>query len=275
MTGRLIFVDVDGTLTLPGSNTPSEAVLRAIQRAQERGNRVFLCTGRCRAMLLPLLKYRFDGYIASAGGYVVCGNEVLYDCPMTPEQGALTMSVLKSSGIWRTAECLNTSYTDENLKIYLTGHIDEPGNVERLKWRTDTERSLRIRPMREYQGEPIYKIAFMYRNEEQLREPERLLGQDFQFVIQSPWLGIRNGELINRKFDKGQAVRRICRCLNVDLADTIGFGDSGNDLEMLRTVGTSVCMGNAAESVQHEADQICPPVEEDGIAQEFQTLGLI
>ena len=34
-------------------------------------------------MLMPLLKYGFDGVVASSGGYIRCGEEVIYDCPMT------------------------------------------------------------------------------------------------------------------------------------------------------------------------------------------------
>ena len=74
---KLIFVDIDGTLTRPGENTPPESALTAIRMAQAKGNKVFLCTGRNPDMLSPLLKYDFDGYVGCGGGYVVAGDEVL------------------------------------------------------------------------------------------------------------------------------------------------------------------------------------------------------
>lgn len=40
---KLIFLDIDGTLTTPGSNVPPESALRAIRGAQAAGNKVFLC----------------------------------------------------------------------------------------------------------------------------------------------------------------------------------------------------------------------------------------
>ena len=86
MEKKLIFLDIDGTLTEPGSNTPPGSALMAIRQAQEEGHRVFLCSGRSYAMLSPLLEYGFDGVIASSGGYIICGNQVLFDCPMTQEQ---------------------------------------------------------------------------------------------------------------------------------------------------------------------------------------------
>lgn len=53
MDKKLIFLDIDGTLTTPGSNVPPDSALCAIRRAQEKGNLVFLCTGRNYAMLKP------------------------------------------------------------------------------------------------------------------------------------------------------------------------------------------------------------------------------
>ena len=84
-----------------------------------------------------------------------------------------------------------------------------------------------------------------------------------------------NGELINRAFDKGTGVKRVAKALGVDLADTIGFGDSMNDLEMIQAVGRSVCMANGSPRLQALSDLVCPSVEENGLAQGFRTLGLL
>ena len=86
---KLIFLDIDGTLTTPGENTPPESAVEAIEGARARGNKVFLCTGRNPDMLRPLLKYQFDGFISCSGGYVAVGekyDKILYDNPMSDEQ---------------------------------------------------------------------------------------------------------------------------------------------------------------------------------------------
>lgn len=48
---KLVFVDIDGTLTPPGENVPPESAVRAIKKAQGNGHKVFLCTGRNMDML--------------------------------------------------------------------------------------------------------------------------------------------------------------------------------------------------------------------------------
>ena len=87
--------------------------------------------------------------------------------------------------------------------------------------------------------------------------------------------GFVNGELINRKFDKGTGIKAICGFLGCSLADTIGFGDSDNDLQMTDVVGISVCMANGSDNLKKRCDRICPAVSEDGVAKEFAELGLI
>lgn len=103
-----------------------------------------------------------------------------------------------------------------------------------------------------------------------------MLEQDFLFCIQdsSPY-GIVNGEIINRQFDKGRAVIRVCEYLQIPLEDSIAFGDSMNDKEMIKTAGYSVCMENGSETVKKLADEVCPRVEKDGLYQGFLKLGLM
>ena len=54
-----------------------------------------------------------------------------------------------------------------------------------------------------------------------------------------------------------------------------GFGDSMNDLEMIETVGYSVCMDNGSPALKGKSDLVCPAVEADGLYWAFEKLGLI
>lgn len=274
MNRKLIFLDIDGTLTPPGSNEPPASALAAIRKAQTLGHKVFLCTGRNPAMLSPLLKYGFDGYIGCAGGYVAAGEKVLYDCPMTEEQRVTALELLRESGVFRTIEAKDGSYCDENLADLLKNAGD--GNSELLRWRKAIESDLGILPMAEYDGRPIYKVVFMCEDLSQLDAAKAALEGEFNFVVQDAFRfnGILNGEMINRKFDKGTGVKLVARALGFDMSDTIGFGDSMNDKEMIEVVGTSVCMANGSPTLQEISDLVCPAVEADGLAKAFEELGL-
>ena len=276
---KLIFLDIDGTLTTPGSNEPPQSALDAIKAAQKKGHKVFLCSGRNPGMLSPLLKFGFDGVVASAGGYVTVGDDVIYDMPMTKEESELAVEKLHETGVFCTIECRDGAFGDEDLGSFLESNAgsDGKGNSEIERWRKALAGSLNIRPMGEYDGAPVYKVVVMCLHPEQLEPAKKVLEDRYNFVMQEitdPAHRCINGELINRKYDKGRGILRICEHLGVPVEDTIGFGDSMNDLEMIETVGTSVCMANGSPQLKKRSDMICPSVEEDGLAHAFKELGL-
>lgn len=157
MRRRVVFLDIDGTLTEPGKNVPPASALKAIEMARRNGHSIFLCSGRNYDMLKPLLLYEFDGFVASSGGYIVCNGKTIFDCPMTEEQRIRVMDTLKNHGIYRTIECKDGTYTDEGFKDFLKESAKENGNSELLRWRVQLEKTLNIRPMSEYAGQPVYK----------------------------------------------------------------------------------------------------------------------
>ena len=274
MDRKLIFLDIDGTLTPAGSNVPPESALSAIEKARRNGHLVFLCTGRNPGMMAPVLSYGFDGAVAAAGGYVFAGDEVLFDCPMGDDQLQTGLRLLRENGVFRTIESRDATWGDEDLGDFLAAAGD--GNSELVRWRKALAESLNIRPMGEYDGSPIYKIVFMCLEARQLEPARRALEKDFHFVVQDVAAHrCLNGELINRKFDKGRGVKIIAEHFGADMRDTIGFGDSMNDLEMIEAVGTSVCMDNGSPLLKQRSKMICPAVDRDGIYSAFRSLGLI
>ena len=275
---KLIFLDIDGTLTAPGENTPPDSAVEAIEKTRAKGNKVFLCTGRNPDMLRPLLKYKFDGFISCAGGYVAVGekyDEILYDHPMTSEQRDLALEVLHKNGVFCTIEAEGGSWGDENLGSFLSSQ--GKGNSEIERWRKALSSNLGIKPMSEYDGSPVYKVVIMCLDMAQLDEAKKALGNEFNFVLQELKAPAKciNGEIINKEFNKGLGVEIICKKFNVPIEDTVGFGDSMNDLEMIQTVGYSVCMANGSEKLKELADMVCPSVSEDGLARAFAKLNLI
>lgn len=273
---RLILLDIDGTLTDMGGNTPPPSALEALRQAKANGHLLALCTGRNYGMLSPLLQYGFDGVAASAGGYVLWGDQVLYDCPMTADQQRRAMEVFSRSGVSRTVEGRTSSYSDEGFMAFFQQAM-APGreHSELMRWRRQMERDMGILPFSQYQGEPLYKIVFLCHDESQLAEPRRELEAEFNFCMQGVMFGLLHGELINRKFHKGAAVERICAHLGISREDTVAFGDSMNDLEMIKTAGLGVCMGNGDPLLKERAGLVCPPVDQDGLFRGFQACGLI
>lgn len=273
---KLIFLDIDGTLTEPGKNIPPASAVEAVCRARKNGHKVVLCSGRNYGLLSPLLQFGFDGFISSAGGYIEYGGHIVYDCPMTRAQQDRVLKVLQENGVYYIIETRNHSYSDESFKEFLKNCIRSDANSELLRWQKHIESDQFTRPMTEYRLEPIYKAVFMSPGMDRLQNPIQCLQDEFHFCIQDENAhSIINGDLINKAFDKGTAVQRLCGHLDIAQKDTIAFGDSMNDLEMLQTAALGICMENGSMELKRLADEICSPFNEDGLYKAFEKLKLI
>jgi len=276
MEQKLIFLDIDGTLTETGKNIPPASAVEAVCRARKNGHKVVLCSGRNYGLLSPLLQFGFDGFISSAGGYIEYGGHIVYDCPMTRAQQDRVLKVLQENGVYYIIETRNHSYSDESFKEFLKNCIRSDANSELLRWQKHIESDQFTRPMTEYHLEPIYKAVFMSPGMDRLQNPIQCLQDEFHFCIQDENAhSIINGDLINKAFDKGTAVQRLCGHLDIAQKDTIAFGDSMNDLEMLQTAALGICMENGSMELKRLADEICSPFNEDGLYKSFEKLNLI
>ena len=73
--------------------------------------------------------------------------------------------------------------------------------------------------------------------------------------------------LMNPQANKEHALRLLCDRLDVPLEQTAAFGDDLIDINMMSESGRGVAVANANPKVLSIADEICPPNNEDGVAQ--------
>lgn len=155
---KLIFLDIDGTFVPPASLTPPESAVQAVRTARQNGHRVFLCTGRNMAMLRPLLRYGFDGVVASAGGFVSCSGRTLFDCPMRPEQTRAALDVLHGNGVLCSLEARDATFGDDGAPE-LPGDLglNRSQRARVTEWRRAIARTLGIGPWPSMTAVPFIK----------------------------------------------------------------------------------------------------------------------
>jgi Cof subfamily protein (haloacid dehalogenase superfamily) len=74
-------------------------------------------------------------------------------------------------------------------------------------------------------------------------------------------------EFASPEVTKASGLAFVAEHLGVSRERTVAFGDGENDVELLEWAGCAVAVGNAHERVLAVADYVCPPVDEEGVAQ--------
>ena len=77
--------------------------------------------------------------------------------------------------------------------------------------------------------------------------------------------GKEGADVVEIEASKAEGLKRLCAYFNVPLRDTVAFGDSMNDYEILMEAGTGVAMGNSVPKLKEIADYITTDIEEDGV----------
>lgn len=279
MGRKAIFLDVDGTLTLPNGQV-SQKVEEAISKVRKNGHYVFLCTGRNKAGVRALMPIGFDGVICSAGGYIEMNGDKVYESSLSQEDLQLARDVFDQHHIMYNLEATHTTFQDEEMNKEFIKHrlTDEKLNSEMIRLLNEQKDRFNIHSLEEYENnpQPIQKLCFMCDDIQKLEKPKEILSEKFNFIIHEIFSqDVINGEIIIKGTNKGNAVQFVTEKLGLSLEDTIGFGDSMNDYEMIKVCHHAVVMGNGVKELKQYASSICESVEDDGIYHELKRLGLL
>ena len=277
MKRKSIFLDVDGTL-VSGHATMNPKVVEAINRARQNGHYVFICTGRNKTGIkYELAKADFDGIIASAGSYIEIDNKVIHSVYFNKLLVDKISKVFDENNIYYNYECTDVTYMSKKMvELFIGGVNFESGNIELEKMMQEEFKKFSIQDLSLYNNQDIHKICFIATDQNDVERAKKQLGDDVNMVIHDIFDATTiNGELISKVDNKATAIKQVIDYLGIDKKDTIAFGDSMNDYEMIHFVECGIAMGNACKELKEVASRVCRSVDEDGIYYEFIELGLI
>lgn len=298
MNRKLIFFDIDGTLCKTGEEV-TERTAAAIRAARKNGHLCYLCTGRNYPIIdRKLLEIGFDGVVASAGGFIKAGDEVLFNQGFEPELWENLIEDLLKLPILLIGEGETNTYLYVPTAIgeKMSASMEEAGRQQpesaaretagqsgaAVQSNSEMQRMhhmishMSLKQLEEYDGEQIYKISCMCPRDDLLKPLE----EKYQGIISVVYHsgvgvgGMSNHEISPAGVDKGTAVLLLAEYYGIKPEDTIGFGDSMNDAPMLAACGMGVCMANGSGELKAVSRWICPAVEEDGVAQMLERMEL-
>lgn len=279
MDKKIIFLDIDGTIATHGEKV-SQKVIDAIQQARHNGHYVFLCTGRNKVGTAFLNHLDFDGLISSAGGYIEVQGQMIDETYLTHDDVVEVQEAMEECQVLYNMEGTCYTYADEEImRLYIEGMFDiDEMNSEMQRLLHEQKEQMSVKSMAEYESNPmpIHKISFIARSLESLQKLKDKLSSKYMFVIHDLFsTDTINGEMIQHGMDKGKAILKVVAYLGMKQEDTIGFGDSMNDYEMLKVCHHSVAMENAVDELKAIATTVCESVEHDGVYYELERLHII
>ena len=276
--GMLIFLDIDGTIAMPGQR-PSRATVEAIQTARSNGHRVFISTGRLETNVAKDVRsIGFDGGIYSAGGRVVVNSTEIMNRPMPVELVKQVTDVMEMGKLVYMLEGVYDVYIIKNGELLPIDLERFYASSEPYRILKDRRHGLQQKWTPEHRKYPVYKIDFLTESRstaEWLSEKLEDIAKVVRFNTLVSNRPLTIGEVSDRSINKGAALNCICQHLGVSPADCIAFGDSMNDAEILRAAGVGIAMANSETGVKEIADQVCESCEEDGVAKALERMMLI
>lgn len=252
---KIAFFDIDGTLTSEIDGSIPDSAVTAIRKARDKGNLMFINTGRCFQNVEPRFrKIGFDGYICGCGTNIYCdGKDILY----VPQSHEVIMEILQAAKTTnvdilfesRKEVCFDTSRplthpgAIRQYKAFLDRGYDMPEDLENPNFFSD-------------------KFVIWYLQEEQLTEFRKTSDKYFECIDR----GGTFREFVPYGYSKATGINFVLKHYGLPLDAAYAFGDSNNDLSMLQHVKNSVAMGNAEPaSLFNQVAYVTDKASENGI----------
>lgn len=250
---KAVFFDIDGTLWDVNNEIP-ESTIRAIRALRENGHLTFLCSGRSRAFIRDprLFDIGFDGVVSGCGTMVeYCGKTIFYkqiDNSLIEQ----TIQTVRTYGFRPILEGRNYLYMSDQ-----ESHQDDFWK----KMKAELGESLLTieNEWGNWEASKLTCVADVSKDARKhcLEKLERY----YDYMIHS----FNVIEMVPKGYNKGKGIEKVCDILEMNISDTFAFGDSANDIAMLRDAGIGVAMGNGSEEVKAAADYVTTSMKENGI----------
>ena len=273
---NFLFFDVDRTLIIPDDHSIPESALEALRRSHEKGDLIMLCTGRAPYSMDHLSSPYIDGMIFCNGAGIILNGKTVRK-KLIPEEtvrSVIRLAEETHTGLLVQAE--RKGFVDEISRVRTDWILEQKKKISPMAYER-TKALLDGDDVRSYNGEEIYKMDVYFEKDSDIDAFRAGIDPRMSFVCMLSTNGNRRngGEITMPGVDKGEALTWLIRYLGGDMERSYGFGDSLNDLSMLKACRTSVAMGNGEPEVLEAADYVTDDMYHDGIFNAMKHFGLI
>lgn len=254
---KIIFFDVDGTITNFEDGSISNSTREAIKVLKSKGIQVVAATGRPLSMCDEIEALGIDTFITANGAYVKHNKKIIHKVPMEKRivQENVEYAYSQNDALSFYAEDLsmNGIKSDEVLRaLKETLSLNEYPNINEQIF-----------------NDELFLMCLFANDNTVESYVERFPNLTFKrwhpFIL----------NVLQEDISKSLAIIKVLEYFNVDKSEAIAFGDGENDIDMLELVGLGIAMENGHERLKTVADFITKKSNEDGIAFALKKFGVI
>lgn len=230
----LFATDVDGTI-LTDNGMPHKETNKAFKYARSKNNHIAIATGRSLSRALPLLKIMPDvNYLVCNNGALIkdiSNNEILFLKYISPKYYLDVFDFAKKNDFLFTMHTNKNTYTYPRIRHENSINIDEELHLKISNFIISNPNSKSLE-----NGEWITQLS--------LFGDEKLCKKNLP-IVEKMFENIKSVFLTNAVFidinplniSKWTALTYLADHLEIKYSNIVTFGDSGNDLEMLKNAG--------------------------------------
>lgn len=259
MSEKMVFFDIDGTLIDESTGKIPDSTKEALHQLRKKGVHTGIATGRAPFMFEHILnELEMDSFISFNGSYVVFEGEVIYKRNLNVEFLKELEKIAIESGhplVFLDHACATTNQEFADVVHESTKHLLP-------KYPTFDETF--------YHSHDIYQALLFC--EEKSEHPYR---DEYRGTFDFIRWHQHAIDVMPFGGSKAKGIEELLKKTGINRKDTFSFGDALNDIEMLKSSGMGIAMGNGRAEAKEAAHYVTKPVGEDGIWHGLKHAGLI
>ena len=264
----ILFFDIDNTLLSHKTFTIPDSAIQALRMAKANGHRSFLASGRAYNSLKEYLDPElFDGAVSGSGACGFVNGEAVFTHFFDKEDVLEVYRAAQEARAGLSVQTVRGSCMTEYGLDHFRMFADN--GEERIR-RMNIELFAPSRNADYCKMDLFFGEAADY--EKVLSQIPGSIDQCLTPSVAKAFIGC---ELTPKGVNKAAGALELAGFLKFDVRDSYAFGDSENDIEIIRACGTGIAMGNGTAETKKAADYVTADIEEDGIFLAMKRFGLI
>ena len=258
---KLIATDIDGTLLNEGQDNINPEIFEVILKLKEQGIMFAAASGRQYVSMRQLFKPVEQEmiFISENGANVVCrGYEMSFIELNQRNAEDLIHYIRKQPGCYLTVSAGRTMFVEDKdpefLEILQKSYHNDLTLVDDVLAQNITPIKISI-----FKKDGVPDIA------------EKVIAEwsdRFNTVIAGElWI-----DFMDYEADKGNALKKIQKIMNIRKEETMAFGDNHNDIGMMKSAGESYAVANAQPEVLKAAKHIADTNVNNGVLKVMKKL---